>query len=336
MGGKLVDLTMARSTLARGVMMGFLLFAFTGLGSATNQEGHAYLDSNGEKDGVTVLPSGLQYQILRSGPAEGSRPESTSDVCTCHYTGKLIDGTVFDSSVERGSPATFSPAGVIGGWTEALMLMRPGDKWILSIPSDLAYGDRGSGAKIPGGSALIFELELIAVQEASWRDWLTPKWGLIGAYILYMLYSQLGMGADPETKKFSEKFLAENKKKEGVVTLPSGLQYKVIRAGTGDAHPLANSSCECHYEGRCAKDYPAGKKFDSSYDRGQPTSFAPNQVIGGWTEAMQLMVEGDKWEMYIPSSLAYGDTGRVPGCLVFTMEIIKIKGGTRPKAKKDE
>ena len=130
---------MARSTLARarGVMMGFLLLAFTGLGSAMNQEGHAYLDSNGQKDGVTVLPSGLQYQILRSGPAEGSPPKATSDVCTCHYTGKLTDGTVFDSSVERGTPTSFSPAGVIGGWTKALMLMRPGNKWILSIPSDL-------------------------------------------------------------------------------------------------------------------------------------------------------------------------------------------------------
>merc|ERR1712086_688363 len=227
MGKELVTLTMARSTLARGAMMGFLLFAFTGLGSATNQEGHAYLDSNGEKDGVTVLPSGLQYQILRSGPAEGSRPKSTSDVCTCHYTGKLIDGTVFDSSVQRGKPATFSPSGVIGGWTEALMLMRPGDKWILSIPSNLAYGDRGSGSKIPGGAALIFELELISVKPASWTDWLTPNVGLLVCFVLYQLYSLFGGGgASPEDKDFNEKYLAENKLKEGVVTLASGLQYK--------------------------------------------------------------------------------------------------------------
>ena len=88
---------------------------------------------------------------------------------------------------------------------------------------------------------------------------------------------------------------------------------------------------------RSAKDWPAGKKFESSsYDRGSPTAFAPNQVIGGWIEAMQLMVEGDKWEMYIPSNLAYGDNGRVPGCLVFTMEIIKIQGGSKPKVKKDD
>ena len=77
-----------------------------------------------------------------------------------------------------------------------------------------------------------------------------------------------GGAASPETKQFGEQYLAENKRKEGVVTLASGLQYKVIRAGDGDSHPLSNSPCECHYEGRCAKDHPAGKKFDSSYDRG--------------------------------------------------------------------
>jgi len=317
--------------------MFLFVFALIGLASTTNPEGQAYLNENAIKDGVIVLPSGLQYKVLQSGPPEGARPQSTSDSCTCHYTGTLIDGTVFDSSVRRGSPATFSPGGVIAGWTEALMLMRPGDKWQLSIPSDLAYGDRGSGAKIPGGSALIFELELITVKAASWQDWLTPKVGLFAAFVLYQLYQLLGFGADPETKKFGEKFLEENQHKEGVITLASGLQYKILRAGTGDAHPLPNSPCDCHYEGRCAKDHPNGKKFDSSYDRGAPTTFAPNQVIKGWTEAMQLMVEGDKWEMYIPSNLAYGDSGRVPGCLVFTMEILKIKGGTKPKAaKKDE
>jgi len=133
------------------------------------------------------------------------------------------------------------------------------------------------------------------------------------------------------TNDFGVKFLEENKGKEGVITLASGLQYKVLRAGDGKQHPTKDSPCECHYEGRSAKDYPSGAKFDSSYDRGSPTTFAPNQVIKGWTEAMQLMVEGDKWEMFIPSDLAYGDGGRPPkigggDCLIFTMEIIKIKG----------
>ena len=105
-----------------------------------------------------------------------------------------------------------------------------------------------------------------------------------------------------------EAFLEANKAKEGVVTLPSGLQYKVLREGDGAFHPTADAQCSCHYEGTLID----GTVFDSSYARGYPTSFAPNQVIRGWTEAMQLMVEGDKWEMYIPSNLAYGDRGFPP------------------------
>jgi FKBP-type peptidyl-prolyl cis-trans isomerase FklB len=138
--------------------------------------------------------------------------------------------------------------------------------------------------------------------------------------------------------RFGIDFLQENKFKEGVVMLPSGLQYKILRKGEGTDHPTESSPCECHYEGRTAANYPDGAVFDSSYARGQPTTFAPNQVIGGWTEAMQLMVEGDKWELFIPSDLAYGDRGRPPkigggDCLVFTIEIINIKGA-RVAAKK--
>ena len=129
----------------------------------------------------------------------------------------------------------------------------------------------------------------------------------------------------------SKAWLAENSKKEDVVTLPSGLQYKVLRKGSGDSHPTVDSPCECHYKGTLID----GTQFDSSYDRGSPTTFAPNQVIKGWTEAMQMMVEGDKWEMYIPSELGYGDNGSPPkigggDALIFTMEIIKIKGSKVP------
>ena len=98
-------------------------------------------------------------------------------------------------------------------------------------------------------------------------------------------------------------FLRANSAKEGVVTLESGLQYKILRRGYGDSHPAVDSSCECHYQGQMAKDYGTDVFFDSSYQRGSPTSFAPNQVIKGWTEAMQLMVEGDKWELFIPAEL---------------------------------
>jgi len=122
-------------------------------------------------------------------------------------------------------------------------------------------------------------------------------------------------------------FLEANKQKDGVVTLPSGLQYKVLEEGGGLQHPTIDSPCECHYAGQLLD----GTEFDSSYKRGAPTTFAPNQVIKGWTEAMQLMVVGDKWEMYIPMELAYGPAGKPPkipaaATLIFQMEIIKIKG----------
>ncbi|KAL3764177.1 hypothetical protein ACHAWU_003989 [Discostella pseudostelligera] len=122
-------------------------------------------------------------------------------------------------------------------------------------------------------------------------------------------------------------YLEEKSKDPDVVTLPSGLRYKVLEKGQGAFHPKANSPCLCHYAGTLID----GTEFDSSYSRGSPTTFAPNQVIKGWTEAMQLMVEGDKWELYIPSDMAYGDRGsppKIPGdsALVFTIEMIEIQG----------
>merc|ERR1711924_383620 len=152
----------------------------------------------------------------------------------------------------------------------------------------------------------------------------------------FALIAVLSLSCALATNEAGTKYLEENKKKDGVITLPSGLQYKVLRKGDGTDHPTADSSCECHYEGTLID----GTEFDSSYDRGSPTSFAPNQVIKGWTEAMQLMVEGDKWEMYIPSELGYGDSGSPPNIgggdvLVFTMEIIKIKGDKKPASRCD-
>lgn len=150
------------------------------------------------------------------------------------------------------------------------------------------------------------------------------------------------------TNEVGTKFLEENAKRAGVVTLPSGLQYKVLREGSGEAHPLVGTSCECHYGGTTPsltpdaieKEESDWAEFDSSYKRGSPTSFAPNQVIKGWTEAMQLMVEGDKWQMYIPSDLGYGDGGsgaKIKGgdVLIFNMEILKINGETKPAERCD-
>jgi len=124
------------------------------------EEGVKFLNANKTKDGVKTTASGLQYKVITSG--KGKTPAASNSV-TVHYTGKLIDGTVFDSSVERGQPATFGVSGVISGWTEALQLMKEGDKWEIYLPSELAYGPGGAGGVIPPYAALIFEVELIKV-----------------------------------------------------------------------------------------------------------------------------------------------------------------------------
>ena len=125
------------------------------------EEGKKFLTENSKKDGVITLESGLQYEIIKSG--EGAKP-TINDQVTTHYHGTLLDGTVFDSSVERGQPATFPVSGVIKGWTEALQLMTVGSKWKLFVPYDLAYGERGAGPKIGPYTTLIFEVELISIK----------------------------------------------------------------------------------------------------------------------------------------------------------------------------
>jgi FKBP-type peptidyl-prolyl cis-trans isomerase FklB len=124
----------------------------------TLQEGIEFLEKNKKRDEVICLESGLQYEILQAG--EGPKP-TASDTVTCHYHGTLIDGRVFDSSVQRGTPASFPLNRVIAGWTEAVQLMPVGSKWRLYLPPHLAYGDRQMGALIQPNSSLIFEVELL-------------------------------------------------------------------------------------------------------------------------------------------------------------------------------
>ncbi len=131
-----------------------------GPASGAKEAGEAFLAQNAQKEGVKTLPSGLQYEVLTEGT--GRHPSLQSSVTT-HYHGTLIDGTVFDSSYQRGQPATFPVNGVIAGWTEALQLMGEGAKWRLYIPSSLAYGKRGAGRDIGPDSALIFDVELLKV-----------------------------------------------------------------------------------------------------------------------------------------------------------------------------
>lgn len=131
--------------------------------AAMTDQGQAFLARNAAREEVITTDSGLQYEVVVSG--DGASPAPT-DLVTVHYTGTLIDGTVFDSSVQRGQPAEFPANRLIAGWVEALQLMQVGDKWMLYIPPELAYGDRGAGGVIGPGATLIFEIELLGVRSA--------------------------------------------------------------------------------------------------------------------------------------------------------------------------
>ena len=129
-------------------------------GKVAKAAGESFLADNAKKEGVVVLPSGLQYQVLKEG--NGKKPSSTDQV-KCHYEGTLIDGTIFDSSYQRNEPATFGLNQVIAGWTEGVQLMSEGAKYRFFIPYNLAYGERGAGAQIPPFAALVFDVELLKV-----------------------------------------------------------------------------------------------------------------------------------------------------------------------------
>ena len=130
------------------------------IAETNKQAGKEFLAENAKRSGVVVLPSGLQYEVLAEG--KGRKPKATDKV-QCHYHGTLIDGQVFDSSIQRGTPAVFGVNQVIPGWVEALQLMPVGSRWKLYIPSDLAYGEHGAGGSIPANATLIFEVELIKI-----------------------------------------------------------------------------------------------------------------------------------------------------------------------------
>jgi peptidylprolyl isomerase len=224
-------------------------------------------------------PSGLVTLLIH--PGTGSKHPDPQATVKVHYSGWTVDGKMFDSSVERGTPATFPLKAVIAGWTEGVQLMVEGEKRRLWIPEDLAY--HGAPGK-PAGT-LVFDVELLEIAQ---RPQAPPDVA----------------NPPPDAKKTA-----------------SGLVSKVIRAGRGTTHPMANSRVEVHYTGWTTD----GKMFDSSVARGQPAQLPLNGVIPGWTEGVQLMVEGEKRRFWIPEDLAYKGRGSAPqGTLVFDIELLRI------------
>lgn len=233
--------------------------------------------------------SGLASKILT--PGTGTEHPQPTDKVKVHYTGWTKDGKMFDSSVTRGEPTEFGVNEVIKGWTEGVQLMVKGEKRRFWIPGALAYGDKPRMAGAPAGE-LVFDVELLDITAA-------PK---------------------PPEVPSDVKSAPMNAKKTA-----SGLQYRVLTPGTGSKHPGPKDRVTVHYSGWT----PDGKMFDSSIVRGKPITFGLDGVIKGWTEGVQLMVEGEKTRFWIPSDLAYGDPPKRPGApggpLVFDIELISVK-----------
>ena len=219
---------------------------------------------------------------------KGEKKPAAADTVTVHYSGWTTDGKLFDSSVKRGQPTSFPLNGVIKGWTEGLQLMVEGEKRRFWIPAGLAYGENPGGGR-PGG-LLVFDVELLAIKQA------------------------------PESPKTPEDVAAAPESAEKTA---SGIASRVLAKGTGSIHPKATDQVKVHYSGWTTD----GKLFDSSVTRNEAIVFPLNGVIAGWTEGVQLMVEGEKRRFWIPGKLAYGESpppGAPAGTLVFDVELLQI------------
>lgn len=219
---------------------------------------------------------------------KGDQKPAAADTVTVHYSGWTTDGKLFDSSVKRGQPTSFPLNGVIKGWTEGLQLMVEGEKRRFWIPAALAYGENPGGGR-PGG-LLVFDVELLGIKQA-------PKPPAVPEDV----------AAAPDSAEKTA----------------SGIASRVLAKGTGTTHPKATDQVKVHYSGWTTD----GKLFDSSVMRNESIVFPLNQVIPGWTEGVQLMVEGEKRRLWIPAKLAYGENpppGAPAGTLVFDVELIQI------------
>lgn len=250
---------------------------------------------------VTTTDTGLQYIVLSSGDTSGSQPGPTDKAKHHFEIRKAANGQRLDSSFGNERPETISIDNLIPGWAEALQLMRPGDDWMVYLPSDLAFGESGTpGGPIGANEDILMRINLIEIVVPQVSD--SAAW---------------------------EKYTPWNSEAEGVQKTDSGLEYIVLEEGDASKpSPTPTNRVDVYYEGRLAE---GGAVFDSSYARGEPATFGVTQVISGWTEALQLMHPGDRWMVYLPADIAYGDSPRPGGLikpgddLIFEMQLMDIQ-----------
>ncbi|MEX2597738.1 MAG: FKBP-type peptidyl-prolyl cis-trans isomerase [Salibacteraceae bacterium] len=257
---------------------------------SSDEENSDNANTSSSQDDVITLDSGVKIEFSQRG--DGNLPTQGQKV-SVHYRGMLENGQVFDESYKRGEPISFKlgTGQVIPGWDQGIAQLSKGAKAKLTIPAEMAYG-ANERPGIPANSTLIFEVELVDIQDA-------PK------PLVHEMYDAGGK-APKETA--------------------SGLKYHIIEEGMG-AQASAGSNVSVHYQGVLED----GKKFDSSYDRGEPISFplGAGQVIPGWEEGIALLKEGGKAQLIIPPSLAYGESGAggvIPpnATLIFDVELVKV------------
>lgn len=262
--------------------------------------------------------SGIYYSITKEG--NGKHP-TAEDAVNVHYHGTVLDGTVFDSSVDRGEPIEFPLDGVIKGWTEGIPLLQEEGKGILYIPSGLAYGaNPPQGGKIKPNDPLIFEVELLDViskaeYAAKQQKDFTEK---LAAYIA-PFKEKMGAKDDAALQAHIKKNKLDVQKTE------DGIYYIIEEAGSEEKANIT-SNVTVHYTGTLLN----GKKFDSSVDRGQPATFPLARVVPGWSLGIPLIGKGGKATLLIPSHLGYGAQGQgedIPAnsCLIFDVEVIDIQ-----------
>lgn len=235
-------------------------------------------------EGALRSPLGVPYVVLTAAPAGALRAKVTDQV-TAHYTGWLADGTVFDSSIERGQPLVFEPSQVIEGWRDIIPLMSVGDRWKIWVPEPLAYNGQ---AGMPAGM-LVFEIELLAAAPLPPAPAAPPD-----------------VAAPPKDARRTK----------------SGLRYRFLApAKRSGPRPKVTDAVEVHYSGWTTD----GAMFDSSVTRGQPATFPVDGVIPGFREGILLMRPGDKLRVWIPGKLAYDGKPNAPqGMLVFDIELLNI------------
>ena len=267
--------------------------------SDVNAPFEQYLPWDATGKDVQSAEGGLQYIVLKEGTKTGKSPTATDRV-SVNYDGRTAAGEKFDSSFDRGEPISFKLSQVIPGWTQGLQLMSEGDDYLFYIPTALAYGDNPRpGSVIKPGDDLVFRVQLLEVMEPKVSD--TAAW---------------------------EKYTPWNSELPDVKKTGSGLEYIVLKSGDPSGpSPENGEMVAVHYEGRLAE---TGDLFDSSFERGEPAVFPSNQLIDGWVEALEMMRPGDRWMLYIPSDLGYGEVGTPGGPippnapLVFEVEMMDV------------